>query len=161
MSRHSVHAVLAVLSLAAGCGASTSSRTAPSAVTGATSVTAASFGGTWTSPPTASGSGGGVVPEGCSQFDYTVNPAEDGRSASLSLDATCVGIAVTATGQGTMVSGTLSWGASGTASKGSLTCPFSFENGTATLEGSGVRVTYAGTVCGVPVRGSQLLVRRG
>jgi hypothetical protein len=131
--------------------------TTPSAVGGANSVSAAAFGGTWTS----SSANGTAVPEGCAQFDYTVTPSADGRSATLALNATCVGIAITASGQGTMVGETLSWSALGTAVKGSLTCPFSFEKSSATLEAGGVRVTYSGTVCGIPVRGSELLVKRG
>jgi hypothetical protein len=135
--------------------------TTPSAVSGATGMSVASFGGAWTSSSTGSGASGATVPDGCAQFDYTVTPAADGRSAALTVNATCAGITVTALGQGTMVSETLSWSASGTASRGSLTCAFSFEKSTATLEGAGVRVNYSGSVCGIPLRGSELLVKRG
>lgn len=162
MTRPSVFAAAALLALAVGCSPSSqSSVTTPSTVSGATSVSAASFGGAWTSSSTSSGASGATAPDGCAQFDYTVAPAADGRSAKLTITATCAGIAVTASGQGAMVGETLSWSASGTASRGSLSCPFSFENSTATLEGAGVRVNYAGTVCGIPVRGSELLVKRG
>lgn len=162
MNRQFLLAVVAALTLGVGCSPSSqSSATAPSGFAAASRVTAADFAGAWTSSATTLGAGGAAVPESCSQFDYSVTPAADGRSARLALDATCAGITVTASGQGTMAGESLSWSASGTAVKGSLTCPFSFENSTATLEGSGVRVTYAGTVCGIPVKGSHLLVRRG
>lgn len=162
MIRQSVLAAAALLALGAGCGPSSQTpATAPSGLASRSGVTAANFGGTWTSSATTLDAGGAALPDGCSRFDYSVTPAADGRSARLAVNATCAGISVTASGQGTMAGESLSWSASGTAVKGSLTCPFSFENSTATLEGSGVRVTYSGTVCGIPVKGSQLLVKRG
>jgi hypothetical protein len=54
---------------------------------------------------------------------------------------------------------TLNWTAEGTATRAGVSCPFSFTEGTAALEGTGVRVTFAGVVCGLPVSGSELLQR--
>ena len=54
----------------------------------------------------------------------------------------------------------LNWTAEGTATRSGLTCPFNLTQGTAAPEGSGVRVTFAGTVCGLPVSGSELLQKK-
>ena len=65
-----------------------------------------------------------------------------------------------APGTGTVSGSTLNWTAEGTATRGGLTCPFTFGEGTARPEGSGVRVTFAGTLCGLPVSGTELLQRK-
>jgi hypothetical protein len=104
--------------------------------------------------------GSGSPPDGCTALDYTITKSTDGQSGDIQFSATCAGVQASGTGKGTLSGSTLQWTAQGTATRDGLTCPFNFTQGTAQLEGSGVRVTYAGTVCGVPVSGSDLLQRK-
>ncbi len=90
---------------------------------------------------------------------YQVVRSADGKSATVQFNGTCAGITAKGTGSGSLSGTVLTWNAQGTAVRSSLVCPFSFDNSTATPEGAGIRVNYAGSVCGVPVRGSELLVR--
>lgn len=141
---------------------STSGPTAPSVTVsgsgstsggGTGSLSIQAFSGTWTSGAASEA----VLPSQCTAFDYRVSPAADNRSGSVSFKATCAGITVDGTGSGVLTGDVLTWNAQGTASRVGLSCPFAFENSTATLEGSGVRVNYRGTVCGLPVSGSEVL----
>ena len=51
------------------------------------------------------------------------------------------------------------WAATGTATQGTTTCPFSLA-GTGTFQGtSNILVSYAGTVCSLPVSGSETIKR--
>jgi hypothetical protein len=140
---------------AAGCS-STSVPTAPSAVA-SPPMTIAAFAGTWTSRPAG---GASLAPNLCSQLEYEVTPSADGQSGTVRFSGTCVGVTASGTGSGTLSGSTLRWGADGTGTLAGASCPFSFSNSTATPEGSAVRVTYSGMVCGIPVSGSQLLTRR-
>ncbi|MCU0256006.1 MAG: hypothetical protein MUF60_04635 [Vicinamibacterales bacterium] len=173
MLRHSLRAtaILPVVSLAlfvaGGCVEvkSGSAPTAPSSGTAAPApgtgpgtsggLSIQAFSGAWTS----GGSSGTVLPSACTAFDYRVTPSPDGRSGAVVFRATCAGITVDGTGTGVINGDVLSWTAQGTASRNGLACPFLFDNSTAALEGTGVRVTYRGTVCGYPIAGSELLRR--
>lgn len=106
------------------------------------------FTGTWTSTSAVSTSA-------CSGVTYTVTPTGT-RTANVSYTATCAGVAVKGTGSGTLNDdSTLNWTTGGTAG----VCPYSL-TGTATPQGtSDLKVTYSGTVCSVPVSGTDVLHR--
>lgn len=146
--------------LTIACGGS-SAPTWPSGQATVSTTGLEAFVGTWRSGGSSvSGSAGSVVtPDACSQLDYQVAQSADGKSATVQFNGTCAGITAKGTGSGSLSGTVLTWNAQGTAVRGSLICPFSFDNSTATREGAGIRVNYAGSVCGVPVRGSELLVR--
>jgi hypothetical protein len=139
--------------LAAGCDLLTnkkdsSSSTPTSPSTPAVSVDA--FAGTWQSV-TAS-----TPPTGCGNLKYTVTPT-GASSANVSFTATCASnITVTGSGSGTLSGSTINWSASGLVGQGGVNCPFSFPTSKATLGGDGqVLVDYSGTVCGIPVSGTE------
>ena len=102
----------------------------------------------------------GSLPDGCTALDYTITKSADGQSGEIQFDGTCAGVRAKGSGKGTLTGSTLNWTAQGTATREGLTCPFNVTQGTAQLEANGVRVTYDGTVCGVPVSGSDLLQRK-
>jgi hypothetical protein len=137
--------------LAAGCAANDPSGTSP---TGSAAVLEA-LAGTWTL-----GSSSAALPASCTALDYTVTPGSDGNSATVAFSGLCSGVEGSGSGKATVSGSKLNWSADGTATRSGLTCSFSFTDGTAALEGSGVRVTFAGTVCGLPVSGSELLQRK-
>jgi hypothetical protein len=137
--------------LAAGCADTDPSGTSP---TGAAAVLQA-LAGTWTL-----GSSSPSLPAGCTALEYTVTPGSDGNSGAVAFSGVCSGVEGSGSGKAAVSGSTLNWSAEGTATRSGLTCPFNFNEGTAALEGSGVRVTFAGTVCGVPVSGSELLQRK-
>jgi hypothetical protein len=107
-----------------------------------------------------SASTGTPTPTSCSNLKYTVTPSGT-NSATVTFSATCASnITVNGTGSGTVNGTTLNWNSQGTVSQGGLTCPFTFPNGsnTAVPDGTnGVKVNYAGTVCGIPISGSEVL----
>lgn len=161
-SRHvSLAAAAALAVMAVACASdSKPAPAAPSATSTAQAATLSTFSGTWTS---ASGAGqsGVPLPNGCSQLEYKVTPAQDARSATVEFAATCAVVSVQGKGGATLVGSTLNWNAEGTvALGGAAACPFKFTNCTATPEGDGIRVIYSGTVCGVSVSGSELLRKR-
>ena len=108
------------------------------------------FAGTWSSVSAS------TPATGCGNVKYTVVPVS-ASSATVSFSATCGGnINVNGTGSGTMSGSTLNWSATGVVGQGGVNCPFSLPNGKATQDSSGqVVVTYAGTVCGIPVSGTE------
>jgi hypothetical protein len=108
------------------------------------------FAGTWSSVSAS------TPPTGCGNVKYTVIPVS-ASTGTVSFSATCGGnINVNGTGSGTMSGSTLNWSATGVVGQGGVNCPFSLPNGKATQDSSGqVVVTYAGTVCGIPVSGTE------
>lgn len=150
----SLAAALALASvLTAGCDLfsndkkdDSSTPTSPSAPTVSMDV----FAGTWSSV-TAS-----TPPTGCGNLKYTVIPLST-SSANVTFAATCGGnIAVTGSGTGTLSGATLNWTANGLVSQGGVNCPFTLTNGTATQDAAGnIAVNYSGTVCGIPVSGTE------
>jgi hypothetical protein len=71
---------------------------------------------------------------------------------------TCGGnIAVNGSGTGSLSGNSLAWAASGLVAQGGVNCPVSFTNGKATPDSTGatIAVTYSGTVCGIPVSGTE------
>ena len=126
-----------------------------SPTSGSTTLRLDSFVGSWASatitPPSATS---------CGNLNYTVT-AVSPTTANVSFTATCAGnLQVSGTGTGTLNGSSLNWTAQGTVSQGGISCPFSFQNSTATPEGTAIRVNYNGTVCGVSVSGSELLNKK-
>ena len=139
--------------LAGGCNLfdkkkddSSSTPTSPSS----TAVNMDAFAGTWSSVSAS------TPPTGCGNVKYTVTPLS-ATSGNVTFSATCGGnIAVNGTGNGTISGSTLNWSATGLVSQGGVNCPFNLPNGKATQDSSGqVVVTYSGTVCGIPVSGTE------
>lgn len=99
-------------------------------------------------------------PTSCNNLKYTVTPTST-NSAAVTFSATCAtNITVNGTGMGTLNGTTLNWNAVGTISQGGITCPFTFPSGTNTAvpDGTnGVKITYSGSVCGIPVSGSEVV----
>jgi hypothetical protein len=146
-------AIALTCALSAGCNLlsdnknSDSSPTAPSAP----SVSMDVFAGTWSST-TAS-----TPATGCGNVKYTVTPVST-SSANVSFSGTCGGsIGVNGSGTGTLSGSTLNWNANGLVSQGGVNCPFTFTNGKASQDSasSNVIVNYSGTVCGIPVSGTE------
>jgi hypothetical protein len=108
------------------------------------------FAGTWQSTAAS------TPPTGCGNLKYTVTPTGT-NSANVSFTATCAGsVNVTGSGSGTLAGSVITWGASGLVGQGGVNCPFTFANNTATLDAPGqVTVNYTGTVCGIPVSGTE------
>ena len=60
-------------------------------------------------------------------------------------------------GSGTLSGSAINWSASGLVSQGGVNCPFTFSNSKATIDdvNKQVVVTYSGSVCGIPVSGTE------
>jgi hypothetical protein len=55
---------------------------------------------------------------------------------------------------------TITWSASGLVGQGGVNCPFTFPASKAALGADGrIAVNYSGTVCGIPVSGTETLQR--
>jgi hypothetical protein len=127
--------------------------TTPTSPTTTTTTTASlnSFAGTWQSV-TAS-----APATGCGNVKYTVTPTTT-TTANVSFTATCASnINVSGSGSGTLSGSGINWNASGLVAQGGVNCPFTFTNSTATLDSTGqnVVVAYTGTVCGIPISGTE------
>jgi hypothetical protein len=135
--------------LTAGCDLLSKKDTTPTGPTGPTTSIDA-FAGTWSSV-TAS-----TPPTGCGNLRYTVTPTT-ATTATVSFTATCAGnITVTGSGTGTLTGSVINWSGSGLVAQGGVNCPFTFTNSTATLDATGqIVVNYTGTVCGIPVSGTE------
>lgn len=140
--------------LTTGCDLLTKKDTAstPTSPTSPTTPTISvdAFAGTWASltPST--------PPTGCGNLKYTVTPTT-ASSANVTFTATCAGnITVTGAGAGTLSGSVITWSSSGLVGQGGVNCPFTFTNNKATMESNGqVVVNYSGTVCGIPVSGTE------
>jgi hypothetical protein len=107
------------------------------------------FTGTWRSTSTSTGSGA------CTAIDWSITPATL-TSATIAYTATCAGVPVSGTANGTLNGATLNWTTTGTAANA---CPYTL-SGTAVPDNTtDLRVAYSGTVCSVPVSGSDVLRR--
>ncbi len=157
MRRFSIGPTLLALACLAGSGCDLFSKdgdepespTSPSAP----AVSLEGFAGTWTSA-TAS-----TPAAGCGTVRYTVTPVS-ATSATVSFSATCAGsIQVNGTGSGQVNGSSLDWTAQGLVSQGGVNCPFTFTNGRAVEDPGGIKITYSGTVCGIPVNGSEVVKR--
>src|SRR3954447_12435167 len=147
-------AFLAACVLSAGCDLLTKkdTPTTPTSPTPTPTPTASvdQFAGTWQSV-TAS-----TPPTGCGNLKYTVTPTT-ASSANVSFTATCASnINVAGSGSGTLAGSVINWSSSGLVSQGGVNCPFTFTNSKATLDATNqVVVNYTGTVCGIPVSGTE------
>ena len=145
-------ALAAACLLAGGCGVLDSFKDKKTPTEPAASVTMESFAGTWASQ-TAS-----TPATACGTVKYTV-VATNATTGNVTFEATCAGsIKVNGTGAGKIVGDTLEWSAQGLVSQGGVNCPFTFGTGKAKADASGaIVVDYAGTVCGIPVSGSEVV----
>jgi predicted small secreted protein len=146
-------ALLLACVLTAGCDLLTGkgkddSSSTPTSPTTSSSIDA--FAGTWTSATPS------TPPTGCGNLKYTITPTTT-TSANVTFSATCAGnITVTGSGNGTLSGSTITWSATGLVGQGGVNCPFTFNNSKATLGTAGeIIVNYTGTVCGIPVSGSE------
>ena len=148
--KSSFRAALAVAcALAAGCDLIGNKNDTPTNPTPTTSIDA--FAGTWQSVTAA------TPATGCGNLKYTVTPTT-ATSANVSFTATCAtNITVTGSGAGTLAGSVITWNASGLVSQGGVNCPFTFPNGKATMDEANkqIAVVYSGTVCGIPVSGTE------
>ena len=133
-------AVLTLLGLLAACDRST-----PSTPTSAISA----FTGSWRSPTTTTSAGS------CTNMTWSIT-AVTATTATINYSTTCAGVPVVGTANGTLSGATLNWTTTGTASNG---CAYAL-SGTATPDtATDLRVVYSGTVCGLPVSGTEILRR--
>ena len=150
---------LTVVTLASLCAAGcdlfkkdkdeSSTPTSPSAATVSMNV----FAGTWASA-TAS-----TPATGCGTVKYTVTPVNT-TTATVTFAATCASnIQVTGSGTGQLNGSALDWSAQGLVGQGGVNCPFTFTNGKAVEDPGGIKVTYSGTVCGIPVSGTEIVTK--
>jgi hypothetical protein len=146
-----VAALMAASVLAAGCDLLSKKSDGDSDnPTGPSTVKIDQFAGTWQSVTAA------TPATGCGNLKYTVTPTT-ATSANVSFTATCASnITVTGSGTGTLASDAINWGSSGLVSQGGVNCPFTFTNSKATLDATKqVVVAYNGSVCGIPVSGTE------
>jgi predicted small secreted protein len=109
------------------------------------------FAGTWASATSS------TPATGCGDVKYAVTPVS-ATTANVAFAATCaINIAVNGGGTGTLEGSTLNWSANGLVSQGGVNCPFSLTNGKAVQDAASTNivVTYSGTVCGIPVSGTE------
>lgn len=154
MNRLRLTAWLAVAVLAGGACNLLNSSDGNSNPIDPTTVAGATFLGTWQST-----SSGPPSSDSCTNVDWQVTGV-DGTTVFGSFTATCAGgFEVVGTGSGTPSGSLLNWNANGTASQSGASCPFTL-SGTATPVGTAVlQIDYTGTVCGIPVQGSEQLDR--
>ena len=144
-------ALVAACVLAAGCDLLTKkSDSDTDTPTGPSTVKIDQFAGSWQSATAA------TPATGCGNLKYTVTPTT-ATSAAVSFTATCASnITVTGSGNGTLAGDALNWSSSGLVAQGGVNCPFTFTNSKATLDATKqVVVAYNGTVCGIPVSGTE------
>jgi hypothetical protein len=105
-----------------------------------------------------------IVADGmCRLIEFHVERQADGTSALIVFAATCANARIRGRGVGQLSNGVLFWKAEGVlALTSGRTCQFRFVEGNrAVPAGEGlVKVIYSGTVCDVPVSGSQVVKRK-
>jgi len=144
-----IAALLALASVAAaGCDLLNNAKESPTSPSPTVSLDA--FAGTWSSA-TAS-----TPATGCGTVRYTVTPVS-ATSANVTFAGTCASsIQVTGSGTGKVNGSALDWSAQGLVSQGGVNCPITLTNGKAIEDVAGsIKVTYGGTVCGIPVSGTE------
>jgi hypothetical protein len=128
--------------------------------TGASSTSSAStsvrsYLGTWIGPTVAA-----PTAPSCTNLQWKIT-SQTATQITGDFTGTCAGGIILA---GTMVATitdltTIPWAASGNATQGTTVCAFTMA-GTGTFQGtSNILVTYAGTVCGAPVSGTDTITR--
>jgi hypothetical protein len=145
-------ALALVCCVTAACDALSRLNDGPASPTPAVSLDA--FAGKWVTSRSA------LPATSCGALAYMVTPVT-ASSANVTFDATCAGtIHVTGAGTGKVAGSALDWSAQGLVSQGGINCPFTFDNGKATEDEGGIKLVYTGTVCGIPVSGSEVLKKQ-
>lgn len=98
------------------------------------------------------------TPSSCASLKWNIT-SQQGNQVAGTFEAACAGgIVLAGTASGTM-GDTIVWVASGNATQGSTTCPFSM-NGTGTFQGtSTIVISYSGIMCSLPVSGTDTIKR--
>jgi hypothetical protein len=99
----------------------------------------------------------------CTLVEFKVEKQADGKAAKIVFAATCANARLRGVGLGQLSNGVLYWKAEGVLALASgRTCQFRFVEGNrAATAGEGfIKVAYNGTVCDVPVSGSQVVKRK-
>jgi hypothetical protein len=139
-------ALVIAMTLATACIEFKSTTTGPSS---ASELLSTLSGGLWSSAGT-------IDPSACGNFKWSITELTS-TSAKGTFGATCNGgITLNGTAEGTLSGSVLNWKAAGTANTAIGDCPFTL-NGTALLEGVGVRVNYTANTCVGTFTGSELL----
>ena len=149
--RHSLVLAVACL-ISGGCGLLDGFKDKGTPTEPAPTVTMDAFAGSWASQ-TAS-----APATGCGTVKYTV-VATNATTGTVTFEGTCAGsIKVTGSGAGKVVGDALEWSAQGLVAQGGVNCPFTFANGKAKADTAAtIKVDYSGTVCGIPVTGSEVV----
>ena len=128
----------------------------PTSSTDSSSTSVRSYLGVWSGPTVASY----PTAQSCGNMQWKVT-SQTGTQFSGDFAASCAnGMTLTGTMVATASDATsIPWAASGTATQGSTSCPFSL-TGTGAFQGtSNIVVNYAGTACGSPIAGSETIKR--
>jgi hypothetical protein len=129
--------------------------TAPTNSTQTSSTSVRSYLGTWNGPALTSY----PTTQSCGNMQWKVT-SQTGSQITGDFQATCAGgSTLVGTVVATHSDTSIPWAASGMATQGTTSCPFSV-TGTGTFQGtSNILVTYAGTACSLPVSGSETITR--
>jgi hypothetical protein len=129
--------------------------TTPTSSSDSSSTTVRSYLGTWNGPAITSY----PTTQSCGNMQWKIT-SQTGAQITGDFQATCAGgSTLVGTVVATHSDTSIPWAASGTATQGTTLCPFSVA-GTGTFQGtSNILVTYAGTVCSLPVSGSETITR--
>lgn len=127
----------------------------PTSPSETSSTSVRSYLGTWTGPAITSY----PTTQTCGNMQWKIT-SQTGAQINGEFHATCAGgTTLVGTVVATHSDTAIPWAASGTATQGTNSCPFTL-TGTGTFQGtSNILVTYAGTVCTQPVSGSELITR--
>jgi hypothetical protein len=173
MMRHLVIGFLVAVAAAGivACGDQASQPTQPTATSSSTTVTTVdSFVGAW-SPDDGTPLGfdgpentaDSINPNGACQFiEFKVDREPDSKSATIAFAAKCANARIRGVGAAVLNAGVLSWKARGVIGLPSgEKCAFQFvERNKAVRVPEGLKVHYDGTVCDVPVTGTQIVKKR-
>jgi hypothetical protein len=143
------------VSLMVGVGCSFEHKSDSSSLSPTPTSTAATFAGVWASTAI-----GVPDPNSCTNFQWTVTDV-NGTVVSGQFSATCAGgLTVQGTGSGSVSGTSLAWTATGTATQDGVQCPFNLSGTAVKQANDALQVQYAGSVCGIPVSGTQVLNKK-
>jgi hypothetical protein len=104
-----------------------------------------------------------IVADGACRFiEFKVDREPDAKSAKIAFAARCANARIRGVGAGMLNEGVLHWRARGDiALPSGEKCQFSFGEGSKAVRvPEGLKVHYDGTVCGVPVIGTQIVKKK-
>jgi hypothetical protein len=104
-----------------------------------------------------------IVADGACRFiEFRVDREPDSRSAKIAFAARCANARIRGVGAGLLVEGVLHWRAQGgIALPSGEKCQFKFVEGNKAVRvPEGLKVHYDGTVCDVPVSGTQIVRKK-